>query len=348
MYRMVTDLSLGRFMMGSKLSNQPHGQYDCSLCNIRVEPGSKNPMKCGLKSKASGDSESEQKFCCQCTNAGLNTKASVVECVQCKNKYNMPLRALGKKANDMLKSIHDKIYEENGDREGKEALLSMIKNALEGTAQDTTPEKSKKSIKQKFLENVKSTTVLSPGSLSLQSPEDPRKGSPGLSVGKSKEKTGRRKFSRSPTKSASSMQKRLSSESSKEKRGQTLSSDKKNEFAIDDQDDSDRDADSKNHTANDLEIASTLRGKRLSMKMEDSDRPDSGRRGKRPKVGKSPDKILSWIGTKVRKGFLVKNKMQEFTGTVISYDAAEKLYMIEYEDGDSEEFTPKELQRYKI
>ena len=338
--------------MGSKLSNQPLAQYDCSQCNIRVEPGSKNPMKCGLNSKNLSQNGSERRLCCLCTNADLGTKTSVVECLQCKNKYNMPLRALGKKANELLQSIHDKLFEESGDREGKEVLMAVMRNALEVPAREMTPEKSKKTIKEKFIENVKNTTTVSPSLLALGSPGDSMKdGSPGLSTGKVRERVGGRKYSnsKSPGKSFSRLLKRRSSESSKDKQKQSPSSiNKRNEFAIDDVDDSDREVEIKNPAVNELEIASTLRGKRLSMKMENSEKPETSRRGKRPKVSKTPEKIISMIGTKVRKGFLVKNRMQEFTGKVVSYDAEAKLYMIQYEDGDSEEFTSKELQRYRI
>ena len=53
------------------------------------------------------------------------------------------------------------------------------------------------------------------------------------------------------------------------------------------------------------------------------------------------------IGTRVSKEFQDDDgEMKLFSGCVKSYDFESKLYKIEYEDGDSEELTEKEVGKY--
>ena len=56
---------------------------------------------------------------------------------------------------------------------------------------------------------------------------------------------------------------------------------------------------------------------------------------------------LYTIGTRVKKEFQDDDgEMKLFSGTVKLYDCGSKLYKIEYEDGDSEELTEKEVGKY--
>ena len=59
---------------------------------------------------------------------------------------------------------------------------------------------------------------------------------------------------------------------------------------------------------------------------------------------KQHSKENKYIGETVVKYF----NDESFIGTVISYDPKDKYYLIEYEDGDTEEFTEKQLKKYLL
>jgi len=58
----------------------------------------------------------------------------------------------------------------------------------------------------------------------------------------------------------------------------------------------------------------------------------------------SKEKENKYIGQTVVKYF----NDESFIGTIISYDQKDKYYLIEYEDGDTEEFTEKQLKKYLL
>ena len=58
----------------------------------------------------------------------------------------------------------------------------------------------------------------------------------------------------------------------------------------------------------------------------------------------SKEKENKYIGEMVVKYF----NDESFIGKVISYDPKDKYYLIEYEDGDTEEFTEKQLKKYLL
>jgi hypothetical protein len=58
----------------------------------------------------------------------------------------------------------------------------------------------------------------------------------------------------------------------------------------------------------------------------------------------SKEKENKYIGETVVKYF----NDESFIGKVISYDRKDKYYLIEYEDGDTEEFTEKQLNKYLL